>query len=713
MFSAVDTHKLWPHHQPIIDVHPPNGLRFCCAVLGRAVQRSAFFFLQAQDDTRCAAPASVLRSPPTMSTLLSYARSTMQYVATTYADEGAAEGAGECPLSAALNAALAALPAHEDLRVPKLVVVGTQSSGKSSLINALIGVQLLPTGEQMTTRAAIHTELRNTALAPDGTCRAEVGHFDDGAWRAARSVVLSDPPTDEQQRAVVDAIQQASEAQLDDVAGVAPPTSKVHLRLCSPRVPNLAFVDLPGITMTALTAAGQPADICAQIRRLIATHVDERTIVLLVCAARPDLEADAAMELVKQLTGGARTIGCLTKVDLCENVDGILPYLRGEQCRDLALEHGFFAVCTRCARGESMATLAQQEAAFFRASSLGGLPNVGLKALGARVRDLNSRHLRQALPALRRELVTLDEDARSRYREHVTHPVPSDDVDRMALAVDMVCTFCSRAQQRIGGKHPGASMGRVIREMFACLRDTVRRSNPFDDASTYTDDEIAEAAHNCQGWSMISPAPPVAIVEFFMQHRDHRPIATLLRPCVACAENVFQDLASALVDECDAHFGRFGNFLQWMQDELATIVAQARADVCAAIANHVRIQEAYVFTDDPTFARDWAAATCKANACCSGYAALIRSILGSYFAVVSAEIASVVPKLIVAGITTMLEGMHTLLGQRLHVSDVRTLLLEADETEALRRRLSDTMSASGRCIAAIDEALAKPPYKPG
>eukprot|EP00966_Prymnesium_polylepis_P189110 4381226-Prymnesium_polylepis.1 len=33
--------------------------------------------------------------------------------------------------------------------VPRLVVVGTQSSGKSSLLNGIMGADILPLGEQM------------------------------------------------------------------------------------------------------------------------------------------------------------------------------------------------------------------------------------------------------------------------------------------------------------------------------------------------------------------------------------------------------------------------------------------------------------------------------------------------------------------------------------------------------------------------------------
>jgi len=61
-------------------------------------------------------------------------------------------------------------------------------------------------------------------------------------------------------------------------------TQPIFVRLFSPHVPDLSLVDLPGLTMTALTAQGQPKDIKEQIRAMVATYTSQsRTIILLVC----------------------------------------------------------------------------------------------------------------------------------------------------------------------------------------------------------------------------------------------------------------------------------------------------------------------------------------------------------------------------------------------------------------------------------------------
>ena len=42
------------------------------------------------------------------------------------------------------------------INIPKMVVIGTQSSGKSSVLNRILRMDLLPVGRQMVTRTPLH-----------------------------------------------------------------------------------------------------------------------------------------------------------------------------------------------------------------------------------------------------------------------------------------------------------------------------------------------------------------------------------------------------------------------------------------------------------------------------------------------------------------------------------------------------------------------------
>ena len=209
-------------------------------------------------------------------------------------------------------------PAGERLQqpeVPRLVVVGTQSSGKSSLLNGIMGADILPLGEQMVTRAPLSLQLVHHAEASE--MRAEFGAFVDGGWRVDETVALTCPdPTAGQLEKIRQAIETQTAARAGSQKGVS--HEAIFLRLYSPHVPNLSLVDLPGLTMTALTAQGQPKDIKQQIRSMVSSYIkQQRTIILMVCPARADLEADPAVELAREFDPqGTRTVGILTKVDL-------------------------------------------------------------------------------------------------------------------------------------------------------------------------------------------------------------------------------------------------------------------------------------------------------------------------------------------------------------------------------------------------------------
>ena len=86
----------------------------------------------------------------------------------------------------------AAQPTLRQPEVPRLVVVGTQSSGKSSVLNGLMAADILPLGDQMVTRVPLSLQLVHD---PDETkMRAEFGDVADGGWRVQASPYLENGP---------------------------------------------------------------------------------------------------------------------------------------------------------------------------------------------------------------------------------------------------------------------------------------------------------------------------------------------------------------------------------------------------------------------------------------------------------------------------------------------------------------------------------------
>ena len=320
--------------------------------------------------------------------------------------------------------------------VPRLVVVGTQSSGKSSLLNGIMAADILPLGEQMCTRAPLSLQLVHT---PDPSAmRAEFGGFTSGVWAPTETIALQCPdPTAPQLAQIRAAIESQTSARAGAQKGVS--HEPIFLRIHSPHVPNLSLVDLPGLTMTALTDQGQPRDIKAQIKRMIGGYIEqERTIILMVCPARMDLEADPALELVKEYDPqGNRTVGVLTKIDLMNAGSDVSRYLANAVPADLQLRHGYFAVRNRAPAEVATATVADgfglEEAYFaqhptYAKAGSALRERLGVPPLSRFLARILSDHLRQHLPEISREihaLVAEHEQARETARPRPRRLAPS------------------------------------------------------------------------------------------------------------------------------------------------------------------------------------------------------------------------------------------------------------------------------------------------
>ena len=153
---------------------------------------------------------------------------------------------------------------RNDMNIPKLVVVGSQSSGKSSILNSILGLDILPTGSNMVTRGPLQLELIQTI----GDVKAVFGEYMNGTWVVIKEIGLSSPnPTQEQKREICSIIKSITVEYAGEGMGIT--DIPIYLRIYSPHIPNLSLVDLPGLTMVACTDRGQPKDIKDRIRNLL------------------------------------------------------------------------------------------------------------------------------------------------------------------------------------------------------------------------------------------------------------------------------------------------------------------------------------------------------------------------------------------------------------------------------------------------------------
>lgn len=191
----------------------------------------------------------------------------------------------------------------EALSLPSIVVIGSQSSGKSSVLEAIVGHEFLPKGSNMVTRRPIELTLVNT---PDA--KAEYGEFPAlGLGKITDFQQIQRTLTD------LNLAVPAEQCVTDD---------PIQLTIHSPNVPDLSLIDLPGYIQ--VVGRDQPAELKQRISDLCDKYIQPPNVILAISAADVDLANSTALRASRRVDPrGERTIGVITKMDLVEPQRGV------------------------------------------------------------------------------------------------------------------------------------------------------------------------------------------------------------------------------------------------------------------------------------------------------------------------------------------------------------------------------------------------------
>lgn len=231
--------------------------------------------------------------------------------------------------------------------LPSIAVIGIQSSGKSSVLEGLIGLDILPRADGLCTRTPIELRL-NTSTEEYAVIRLVNGPLDRTEFDL-RVDILEDL-----KRIIVE--------QTDFKAG----TKKnivdrpIIVSVYSPKCPDLTVIDLPGIVNNPLEGSDQPKDIDEITWKITKKYCEkENTIMLCVLASGVDITTSEILRYAKKIDPeGKRTMGVLTKLDLMNEGTSAKEALLGQQVK---LGLGFIAVRNRTQKELNVEKIGLQE----------------------------------------------------------------------------------------------------------------------------------------------------------------------------------------------------------------------------------------------------------------------------------------------------------------------------------------------------------------
>ena len=194
--------------------------------------------------------------------------------------------------------------------LPQLVVCGDQSSGKSSVLEAVSGVQF-PTKDTLCTRFATELILRR---APTANVKVSIRPGKDRSEAERKHLNDFRAPTDDidelpklvEAAKVAMGINSESRAFGEDI---------LRVEVSGPGKPHLTLVDLPGLFHAP--SKQQSAGDAKLVQSLVRSYMsNERSIILAVVSAKNDYANQVVTGLAREIDPkGLRTMGIITKPD--------------------------------------------------------------------------------------------------------------------------------------------------------------------------------------------------------------------------------------------------------------------------------------------------------------------------------------------------------------------------------------------------------------
>ncbi|KAL0446721.1 UNVERIFIED_CONTAM: Dynamin-related protein 1C [Sesamum latifolium] len=344
--------------------------------------------------------------------------------------------------------------------LPSVAVVGGQSSGKSSVLESVVGRDFLPRGSGIVTRRPLVLQLHKI----EG--QSEYAEF------------LHAP---KKRFADFAAVRQEIADETDRITGKSKQISNVpiHLSIYSPNVVNLTLIDLPGLTKVAVE--GQPESIVEDIEMMVRSYVEKpNCIILAISPANQDIATSDAIKLAREVDpSGERTFGVLTKLDLMDKGTNALDVLEGRAYR---LLHPWVGIVNRSQadinKNVNMMYARQKEREYFESS-----PEYGHLAhkMGAEfLAKLLSQHLekviRQRIPSII-ALINKTIDELNAELDRIGRPIGVDGGAQLYTILEMCRAFDRVFKEHLDGGRPG---GDRIYGVFDHQLPAALKKLPFD-----------------------------------------------------------------------------------------------------------------------------------------------------------------------------------------------------------------------------------------
>ncbi|KAL1718577.1 P-loop containing nucleoside triphosphate hydrolase protein [Schizophyllum commune] len=512
--------------------------------------------------------------------------------------------------------------------LPRITVIGGQSAGKSSLVEAVSGIDV-PRDSGTCTRCPMECRLFSGATTWSCLISLRFDHDSKGhrvdPVTEAYSPVLTDKADVELwiRRAQATILsphrskeffknKSADEIRFEDPSRLKFSKNAILVNLKDPGYTDMAFVDLPGLIQN------EDKELIDTVHELVVERIQgKNTIILVAVPMSDDIETVMALRLAREADpNGERTIVAVTKADMMTTgASGIrqrwcnIITNAGPSARKHRLHHGYYAVILphdeARAAGETRAETQSRSRTFFDTESpwrgVKDRKRFGVDNLVEYVSGLLVRLIEEALPQLRGDINALLRECGDGLRALPPQPQFECDADVSTYILLRVSDFCNVFKSAVSGD-PASQHRDLIhtnREHYAKLQrdiqDTRPDFRPWLEKDKYKDptaeleagkestamdvSDVKEVIKQVTTWELPGHIPFEATKVLI-----HRTTQHWTDPSIKCFEHVSENTRRVVDRLIDAHFGQFGSLKEHVRD----IIHEKFKDVSAAAEQSVK-----------------------------------------------------------------------------------------------------------------------------
>lgn len=595
------------------------------------------------------------------------------------------------------------------INLPQIICVGAQSSGKTSIIESIVGKDFLPKGTGIVTRRPLILQLKYSKDKNDYCIfNHKPNQIITDFSRVADEIIIETNRIAGRNKAISD--------------------EPIILQIFSQNLIDLTLVDLPGLVKVPV--GDQPDNIDLLVKKIVLDFISNpNAIILAISPANVDIATSDSLKIAKEVDPYyTRTFGVISKLDLVETPETIVDVINNTT---YPLKYGYIGVTCRNSKdnfnNKSIESAMQEEEERYKEineyNSIIHL--LGITKLTNRLSEILTSKIKTAIPSIKENLSDMiykkENELRNLGGESL---IESDDIVINTYLLASVFKFSSEYKTLIEGSivNPNlnksyigaANINTLLTQHF---KNEITSIDPFD---KLTNEEILIVINNTKGLK-----PSLFIPEDAFEVLVKQQIQRLEEPSLRYVKKIYNELINSL-DLIDVkEIKRYKLLESKIKEIMIATINQCLAPTNQMVKNIIQIELSFINSSHPDFLSDGTMkeemqrynevndVEVKLNCNDLHFSEreimeinIIRNLIVSYFNVVKKNICDVIPKTIVCFLVNKTKEISEYsMVEKLYKSneDIKKLLMEDNAVIEKRKEIKDNLSFLKNALLVLEK----------